>query len=482
MASAPARPRTAARLRAYPPRHAMRRAAALPLLLALLLPGAAAAADGPCGPRIELPFSMRTLANGLKVVVHEDHTTPSVAVDTWYHVGSARETPGRTGLAHLFEHIMFGGSRNVPEGAFDRWLEAVGGENNGGTDSDHTGYWENVPSNAVEMALFLESDRMATLASVLSPARVDQQRDVVKNERRQSYENAPYGMAPILIAEALYPQGHPYRWPTIGSMDDLTAASYEDVAGFFRRWYGPGNAAVVIAGDIDTKTAFALAEKWFGDVPASAPVPPPVAPPVVLRDERRLVHEDRVEVPRLYVSWPAPARFSPPSAALDVAARVLAQGKSSRLWRRLVYDLGAAQDVAATFDGGALAGSFDVVVTARPGHALGELYDAVLDEVARLSAAPPSAHELDRVRSQVEAELLSRLESSGGFGGKAELLDEYLFFTGNPGYAAQDAARYRALSPADVTTAAARYLGPGRVTLSVVPKGRRPLAVGEVSR
>jgi zinc protease len=453
----------------------MRRVFFLAFLVFLSPP--AAAAD-----RLDIPYEMFHLKNGLTVIVHEDHTAPIASVNTWYHVGSARETPGRTGFAHLFEHIMFNGSKNVPEGAFDRWLEAVGGDNNGSTSNDRTNYWENVPSNAIEMALFLESDRMGGLLDTMTPARVDQQRDVVKNERRQSYENRPYGMAAIRLPELMYPPDHPYHWPVIGSMEDLTAASYEDVANFFRTWYGPANASLVIAGDIDAKTARDLAQKWFGDIPLSAPAEPLAARPVVLREEKRAILEDKVELPRLYVSWPTPPGFSPSDAALDALAGILASGKNSRLYKRLVYDLQVAQDVSASQDSNMLSSTFEVVVTARAGHTLEDMRKLVDQEIAKLVEAPPSQRELDRFRNQLEASFYSRIERVGGFGGKADQLNAYITLTGNPGFFEQDLARYRALSPADIRTAAFTWLGPGRVVLSVVPQGKKELAVPEVAR
>ncbi len=460
--------------------------AAFTTLSVALLPSAAAAAAAPAAAatdtaaaapkRVEVPYSVRRLSNGLTVIVHEDHAVPTVSVNTWYHVGSAREAPGRTGFAHLFEHIMFGGSKNVPEGAFDRWLEAVGGNNNGSTTTDRTNYFEDVPSNAVETALFLESDRMGTLLDVMTAARVDQQRDVVKNERRQSYENRPYGLAPLVLAEAVYPEGHPYSWPVIGSMADLSAASREDVADFFRKWYGPANASVVIAGDVETERAFALAEKWFGAIPRTDPVPPLSAKTVLLAAEKRLVLEDRVDLPKLFFYWPVGPALSPASASLDALAGVLAEGKNSRLYRRLVYELQVAQEVEAGLDEGALGSTFEIVVTARPGVSLERIRQLVDEEIARVAKEEPSARELDRFRNQREASFLARLQHAGGFGGRADQLNEYWFRTGNPGFFEEDLARFRALAPADVTTAAFRWLGPGRVLLSVVPLGKPLLA------
>jgi len=437
-----------------------------------LLASVAAAAD-----RLEVPYQMHRLANGLTVIIHEDHSVPLVAVNLWYHVGSARERPGRTGLAHLFEHLMFEGSKNVPEGAFDRWLEAVGGSNNASTSQDRTNYWEDVPANALELALFLESDRMAHLLDTMTPARVDGQRDVVKNERRQSHENTPYGMAEILLAETLYPEGHPYHWPIIGSMEDLTAASNEDIADFFRRWYAPGNASLVIAGDVDSAEVRRLVDRWFGDVPAAAPVPPMGTQPVMLDAEKRVVYEDQVQLPRLYLRWPTPPHLSPADAALDAVGGVLAGGKNSRLYRRLVYELQVAQEVYAYQASAALGSAFDVVVTARAGHTLVEMQALVDEEIARLRKEPPSARELERFLNQREASFLSQLESLGSFYGKADQLNAYYFAASRPDYFEEDLARYRTLSPSDVQAAAQEHLGPGRVALSVVPQGHLELAL-----
>src|SRR6187399_1924971 len=257
---------------------------AMAMTAVLILPTAAQQASAPpagAAPKLSVPYTKFTLTNGLTVILHEDHSVPQVAVNVWYHVGSSREKFGRTGFAHLFEHLMFEGSKNVKEGEFDTLLEAAGGSNNGSTTNDRTNYVIDVPSNAIELALFLESDRMAYLLETMSPARVNGQRDVVKNERRQSYENRPYGMASIELDKMLWPAGHPYSWPTIGYMEDLTAASYDDVLQFFKRYYAPNNASLVVAGDIDLDAARKLVEKWFGEVPKGAEIEP-IAPPAAV--------------------------------------------------------------------------------------------------------------------------------------------------------------------------------------------------------
>ena len=450
----------------------------VPLGLALLALGPGMAEAEP----LSVSYEMFRLPNGLTVIVHEDRSAPIVSVNTWYHVGSGRETPGRTGFAHLFEHLMFEGSGNVPEGAFDRWLEAVGGDNNGSTNTDRTNYYEDGPSNAVEVPLFLESDRMGYLLDAMPPEVVDGQRDVVKNERRQNYENRPYGMFGDRLPGALFPEGHPYSWPVIGSMEDLSAASYEDVVDFFKKWYGPANASVVVAGDVDAAEIRKLAEKWFGEIPKSEPVAPLAAQPVVLTEEKRFVMEDRVQLPRVYLAWPTPPAYSPPSAALDAVASLLAEGKTSRLYRRLVYELQVAQDVGAFQRSGAVASAFIVWVTARSGYGLEEILALVDEEIARLQTEPPSAREMERFKNKTEAEFYDALERVGGFRGKANQLNEYYFYTGNPDYFEEDLARYRSLAPNDVQAVAARFLGPGRVVFSFVPEGKTDLAVAEVTR
>src|SRR3990172_806151 len=351
-----------------------------------------------CGySQLSIPYSEYTLDNGLRVILHQDHTLPIVSVNTWYHVGSGSEKPGRTGFAHLFEHLMFEGSANVPEGKFDDWLEAAGGNNNGSTNSDRTNYWEDAPGNALELAIFLEADRMGHLLETMSPSKVDGQRDVVKNERRQSYENRPYGMADITLQENLFPPNHPYHWPTIGSMEDLSAASYEDVVGFFRTYYAPNNASVVIAGDIDTARTMELVRKWFSPIPAGPPVPPIAPPAAYLTAEKRLVMEDRAQLPRLYMCWMTPPSFMPGDAEMDILGGVLTSGKNSRLYKRLVYDMQIAQDVGAHQSSEALESTFSIVVTAKSGHTLAEIEQVVQEEIDKLKRTPPDARELARI-------------------------------------------------------------------------------------
>jgi zinc protease len=448
---------------------------------AVLLLAAAAYAQSPAPAKpIAVPYTQFTLPNGLQVILHEDHTVPLATVNVWYHVGSAREKPGRTGFAHLFEHLMFEGSGHVKEGDFDTLLESAGGTNNGSTETDRTNYFIDLPSNALDLALFLESDRMGYLLDAMSPARVNGQRDVVKNERRESVENTPYGTAQIEIDRMLYPEGHPYRWPTIGYMEDLTAASYEDVVEFFKKYYQPANASLVIAGDIDPAKTRATVEKWFADVkPGSGPVPPIEHPQAFLTGVQKKTMQDRVQLPRLYISWLTPPQFAPGDAELDVVSQVLAGGKNSRLYKRLVYDLQIAQDVSAFQASAALGSQFQVVVTARPADAgttaaaLTDKIRAIVDEeIARLQAAPPSAREFERALNQIEASAYNRMERVGGFGGVGDQLNAYYTATGNPDYFNEDLSRYRSLSPSDIQAAAAHWLPATRRVELVVEPGK----------
>jgi zinc protease len=441
------------------------------VLFALLLPASLSAQTA---APLQLPYSQFTLPNGLHVILHEDHSVPVVSVNVWYHVGSSNEKPGRTGFAHLFEHLMFMGSGHVKTGEFDSWLEGAGGTNNGSTEYDRTNYWINVPSNALELALFLESDRMGYLLDSMTPATVDAQRDVVKNERRQSVENTPYATAAaVTLNEMLYPEGHPYHWPVIGYMPDLTAASYEDVVNFFKTYYAPANASLVVAGDIDSAATRTMVEKWFSDVKAGPSAEPPAIPSAKLGGVQRKTVTDRVQLPRLYLAWLTPRHYEPGDAALDIVADVLAGGKNSRLYKRLVYDLQVAQNVNAFQNSQALSSYFVIQITPRPGHTVEELQKIVDEEVATLQKTAPSDHEIQRAINQLEASFYDRMERVGGFGGKADQLNAYYSSTGNPDWFNEDLARYRALSASDIRAAAEAFLPlDKRVELTVMPQGK----------
>ena len=427
---------------------------------------------------LHVPYQTFTLPNGLQVLLHEDHSVPLVSVNVWYHVGSSDEKPGRTGFAHLFEHIMFMGSQHVPTGAFDRLLEAAGGDNNGSTTEDRTNYYEDAPGNALPLPLWLDSDRMGFLLPEITAEKVDLQRGVVQNERRQSYENRPYGLAEENILQRLYPPDHPYHWPVIGSMADLSAATLDDVRGFFRTYYTPNNATLAIAGDITPRATRQLVERYFGDIPRGPAVTRPEPPAVQLGADVYATIEDRVQVPRVYDAWHTVKAFADGDATLDVLANVLAGGRSSRLYKRLVYELQIATDVVAFQDGGRIDGKFELWATARPGHDLTELERVIDEEIGKIAQAGPTPREVERAQNSFEAQFLSRMERVGGFGGKADQLNFYNYFVGTPDYFEKDLDRYRKVTAAEVQQAARRYLADAhRVVLSVVPQGKPELGV-----
>ncbi|HEY7790228.1 MAG TPA: pitrilysin family protein [Vicinamibacterales bacterium] len=425
---------------------------------------------------MNIPFVKHTLDNGLQVLVHEDHACPIVAVNLWYHVGSKNERPGHTGFAHLFEHLMFEGSEHHDSGYFEP-LQQAGGTLNGSTNSDRTNYWEVVPKHALELALWLESDRMGYLLPALTEAKFNTQRDVVLNERRQNYENRPYGLTTMAILAALYPPEHPYHWSTIGEVADLHAATIDEAHAFFKAYYHPANASLAIAGDVTTETALALAERYFGEISAGPAVPRPRIS-AALEEERRLVMEDRVELPRLYLSWHSSSMFSDQDAELDLLSDLLANGKTSRLYRRLVYERRVANDVAAMQNSREMSGFFQVMATPTPGRGLADLELEISEEIDRLVNDGPLESEVERSRAQVEANFIYRLQTVGGFGGKSDQLNAYNTFLGDPAYFDRDLAQYLKVQREDLREAAGRYLDRGkRVTLSVVPTGRTDLAV-----
>ena len=425
---------------------------------------------------MDLPYTKRTLSNGLDVLVHEDHHVPIVAVNVWYHVGSKNERPGRTGFAHLFEHLMFEGSEHHNSGYFPP-LQQAGALLNGSTNADRTNYWEVVPTSAVDLALWMESDRMGHLLPALTRERFETQRDVVLNERRQNYENRPYGLAVMAVADALYPPDHPYHWLTIGAADDIRAMQLEEVQAFFRTYYHPSNASLSLAGDIGTDEAFALAEKYFGGIPAGSR-PERVDAQASLAREMRLLLDDRVEMPRVYIGWHSPAMFEDGDAEMDLLSDLLANGKTSRLYRTLVYERRIALDVSAFQNSRELGSFFMLVATAAPGQSLTDITAAIDAALGDLIEHGPTKPEMERAEAQAEAHFMYRLQTVGGFGGKSDQLNAYNVFRNDPGFFAIDLARYRNATPESVQLAARRYLRvDARVVLSVVPRGQTASAL-----
>ena len=441
---------------------------------AIVITALAAPAAQPAKSKINIPFEQYTLPNGLRVILSQDRTTPTVAVTLWYHVGSKNEQVGRTGFAHLFEHVMFTGSGNVPYGLHDRYTTGVGGDNNGTTDNDRTLYYETVPSNYLETALWLEADRMGFLLDSLDVAKLNAQRDIVKNERRQGVDNQPYGRVDEIFAEAMYPKGHPYSWDVIGSMEDLSAASEEDVKNFFRLYYAPNNAILSIAGDFDPAATKAWITKYFGGIPGGKPiVRPKIAVPTHTAEKRLLYEDPLAPVPRLYLRWPTVGAKSDDQYALNVLGPVLAGARTARLTKALVYDKQAAAQIGAFQNTVEDVGEFGITVVPRPNASLASLETEIDALIARLKSEGPTAQEVKAALASQELAFLNGLQSNLG---KAEQLAANAGFYGDPGHFKIEYEKQLAVTAEDVKRVANKYLTPGRIVLSVVPQGKPELA------
>ncbi|HEX4404822.1 MAG TPA: pitrilysin family protein [Polyangia bacterium] len=416
---------------------------------------------------VKIEFETFVLSNGLTVILHVDRGSPLVAVNLWYHVGSKDEVIGRTGFAHLFEHLMFMGSKHAPYPSFDAIMESWGGHNNGTTSNDRTNYYEIGPRNLLETFLWLEADRLATLAEVITEEELEKQRKVVLNERRQSYENRPYGRTELRIPEVMYPPEHPYHWPTIGSHADLEAASVDDVRNFFERFYRPSNASLTIAGDFDPAEARRLVEAYFGWQPLrERPARPAPAAPVLAADRDETM-SDRVQLTRLRLAWHAPALFTTGDADLDLAAHVIGGGKSSRLYRSLVFDKRIAQDVFAYQSSQLLGSLFHVGGTAKPDRPIADIERAIDDELARFASEGPTSAEVDRARNSHLSDFYKSLDHLQT---RADLLNHYQFVIGDPAGVERDVARYEAATPASVRDTFAAVLAKRRLVMRTVPQ------------
>ena len=443
------------------------------LLAACLLYGGAAQAQAPSSPTADvptLPLVRYTLPNGMTALLSEDHSVPVVALTVWYHVGSKNEKPGRTGFAHLFEHMMFEGSQNVATGEHRRLIQSLGGTFNGSTTEDRTNYYETLPSNQLETAIWLESDRMATLLTRVNQERLDAEREIVKNERRLRVDNQPFGVSDEVTGAALFPATNPYSWPVIGSMADLSAASLEDVREFFRTYYSPNNATIAISGDIDVARTKEMLDRYFGPIPRGPAIERPRVAPNTLPAEKRLVLEDsRARLPQIQISWPTVGRRSPDHYALDAAASVLTLDRTSRLRKLLVYDRQLATNVFAFNNNSEDGGFFQIFVAPRPNASLTEIEGIIDSVVAGLRDAPPSRDEVQRVMNYATVNVVTGLQSRLS---RAEQLASGLVFEGDPLSYRADIARRQAVTPADVQRVARQYLGAGRVVLSMVPAGK----------
>ena len=426
-------------------------------------------------------FEKVTLSNGLDVILHQDHSIPLVAVNVWYHVGSKDEEVGRTGFAHLFEHVMFEGSKHHNQSHFEP-LQKVGANLNGSTTPDRTNYWEDVPSNYLELALWLEADRMGFLLDALDQQRFDIQRDVVKNERRQSYENRPYGMAHWHIQEALFPMPHPYHWMTIGSQEDLDAASLEDVKSFFRRFYSPSNSSLAIAGDFDRAQALDLVNRYFGDLPPGPPLRRIGRFDSVLGGREELEMRDQVLLPRLYIAWPTPPDLDHDDAPLELLQSILGDGLSSRLHRSLVYEKQIAQTVDIHYYPAEIAGQFIVDVTAAADHELKEVEDATDAELERIRHEPPTDEEIARAKNRLEAAHYHQLARIGGFGGRADQLNHFNVFAANPDLINTSIDTYLSVLREDILRVSESVLGHRQVRLRILPEPPLKPAIVSVDR
>ncbi|MDX1933189.1 MAG: pitrilysin family protein [Capsulimonadales bacterium] len=443
------------------------RKAALTLAACLVLAPATLAENAETPVTLSVPVDEFRLPNGLRVILHEDRSTPIVAVNIWYHVGSKNEVVGRTGFAHLFEHMMFQGSKNYDADYFTP-LQEAGATINGSTNADRTNYYEVVPSNFLELALFMEADRMGGLLEAMTLPKLNNQRDVVKNERRQNYDNRPYGTSFERMSALLYPENHPYRWPTIGSLEDLTAASEEDVKAFFRQYYVPDNAVLTIAGDFKKDDARRWVEKYFGPIPRGVqPIVRPDPPAPKLDQEVRVSYRDNVRLPRIFMAWHTVAQFAPDDAALDMLATVLSSGRGSRLQSSLIYEKQIAQDVGAGQQSREISGVFQVQATARPGQSIEAIEKEILDQIERIKNAPPTADEMERALTQTEAGFVFGLQTVLG---KANQLNSYAIFRGRPDFFSEDLARYRRVTAAEVQRVARQYLNQNRVVMTYLPQ------------
>ncbi len=417
---------------------------------------------------IEIPYTKFILKNGLTLIVHEDHKAPIVAVNIWYHVGSKNEKPGRTGFAHLFEHLMFNGTEHYNDDFF-RPFERIGAtDQNGTTNEDRTNYFENVPTPALDMALWMESDRMGHLLGAIDQTKLDEQRGVVQNEKRQG-ENQPYGKVEILMAENTYPVGHPYSWSVIGSMEDLNSAKLDDVKEWFQTYYGPANAVIVLAGDVDSESARQKVERYFGDIPSGPPIAKQQAWIAQQTGKHRQVMQDRVPQARIYKEWNIPPWGTADADYLDLVSDVLASGKTSRLYKRLVYDDQIATDVTAHVDSREIGSQLVVRATARPGEDLAKVERALDEELARFLREGPTSRELRRVKTHYRARFIRGIERIGGFGGKSDVLAMNQVYAGSPDYYKVTLDRVAKAMPSDLRGAATRWLTDGVYELEVLP-------------
>ncbi|HEX2868532.1 MAG TPA: pitrilysin family protein [Ignavibacteriales bacterium] len=416
---------------------------------------------------LKINYEKYSLDNGLEVILYPDKSLPILAANIWYRVGSANETKGKTGFAHLFEHMMFQGSKHVPKQMHFKYIQEAGGNLNGTTSTDRTNYYQSLPSNYLEMVLWLESDRMGFLIPALGQDKLDNQIDVVKNERRQRYDNTPYGLAWEIIFSHLYPWGHPYHWPTIGYMEDISNITLSDVKNFFHTYYVPNNASLVIGGDINIPKTKELVERYFGPIPRGNDVKEVLAPEVSLEKNINLIHEDNVQLPRIYFAWHSARAYTHEDAALDILSYILSSSKNSRLYKRLIFEEEIAQDISAFQHSGKYGGAYMVVGTARPGISLDGIKEEAFRVLNDVIENGVTFEELEKAKNNIKASFIFSMQNLNSL---VNHLNEYNFFYGNPDSFNFDLERYQKVDQEALVNAARKYLRRPFLELRIIPK------------
>ena len=416
---------------------------------------------------LDIPYEKYKLLNGLEIILFQNNSLPSAAVNIWYKAGSANEIKGKTGLAHLFEHMMFQGSKNVPKEMHFKYIQEAGGTLNASTSFDRTNYFEKLPANDLELALWLESDRMGFFLEALDQVKLDNQKSVVLNERLERYDNQPYGLAWEKLISSLYPEDHPYSWPTIGYATDIGSYNLEDVSNFFKSYYSPSNATIVVAGNFESDRVKNLIGKYFNDISSNGKPEKLFSDSVQLREEKHILLEDKITLERIYFAWHSPKAFQDGDAALDILSDLLTGSKNARLTRKLVYELEIAQDVTAMQFSGKYGGHFMIMVTAKPGKSLDEIKKIIFNEISILAEENISQRELQRSKNVIKSNFIYSLQNIDTI---ADMLNLYNFYLGEPNSFNFDLNRYNSVSETELSEVVRKYFHKNYVELRIVPE------------